>query len=228
MQGALVVLRRHWFAASLSAGALLGAWIAREPLVAFFVWISDRQAVAALLESYGAWGPLVYIALVSIQTIVAVIPGQALAVAGAYVFGLLPSLSFTLPTAVLSSQLAFYLARWYGRPVAYRLASRTTIERWERIASGQGIMFYFLSFLLPVFPSDVMCYVAGLGLISGQRFLVANLLGRSVATVGLTLAGAYVSDVPVVVMVLGVLIWISLYGVWYYIFRKSWLQGRAQ
>ncbi len=228
MQGAWATVRKHWLAASLSAGALAGAWIAREPLVTFFIWISDRQAVAALLQSYGAWAPLVYIALVAIQTIVAVIPGQALAVAGAYVFGLVPSFCFTLPTAVLSSQLAFYLARWYGRPVAYRLASRTAIERWERTAAGQGIRFYFLSFLLPVFPSDVMCYIAGLGVISAQRFLAANFLGRSVATVCLTLAGAYIRELPGVVLTLGVMIWVSLYGVWYYFLRKSWLQGATQ
>ncbi len=195
-------------------------------MVSFFTWISDREAVAALLEGYGAWAPLVYVALVAIQTIIAFIPGQALAVAGAYVFGLSRSLLFTIPTAILSSQLAFYLARWYGRPVAYRLASRRTIDRWDRIAAGQGVMFYFFSLLLPVFPSDAMCYVAGLGTIAPQRFLLANALARTVATIFLTLFGDYVWRIPGPVLLLAVLVWVSLYAVWYYFLRKSLIQGR--
>ena len=60
----------------------------------------------------------------------------------------------------------------------------------------QGILFYFLAFNLPIFPSDAMCYVAGLGTISGSRFLVANFLGRFVSTIFTVALGAYGFNLP--------------------------------
>jgi uncharacterized membrane protein YdjX (TVP38/TMEM64 family) len=78
----------------------------------------------------------------------------------------------------------------------YKLASQQTIERWDGMARNQGIMFYFFAFILPIFPNDLMCYVAGLGKISARRFLVANVLGRSVVAIAITTIGMYGLNPP--------------------------------
>jgi LPXTG-motif cell wall-anchored protein len=57
-------------------------------------------------------------------------------------------------------------------------------------------MFYFFSFVLPIFPNDMMCYVAGLGNISARRFFVANVLGRSVVAIAITTIGMYGLNPP--------------------------------
>ena len=53
------------------------------------------------------------------------------------------------------------------------------------------IIFYFFAFVLPIFPSDLMCYVAGLATISPKHFLIANILGRTCCAVFVTLIGIY-------------------------------------
>jgi len=85
----------------------------------------------------------------------------------------------------------FLLTRKYGRPLVYRFASPAVIERWDRIAGVRGPLFYFFMFVLPLFPSDLMCYVAGLGKISGRQFFAANFTGRLLSTVAMTLIGSY-------------------------------------
>jgi uncharacterized membrane protein YdjX (TVP38/TMEM64 family) len=64
------------------------------------------------------------------------------------------------------------------------------------MARNQGTLFYFFAFVLPIFPSDLMCYVAGLGRISARRFLVANILGRSVVAISITVIGMYGLNPP--------------------------------
>lgn len=189
-------MRRYQRTIWITFCIFLIGWWARVPLMNFLRWIVDREAVADYMISREEWAMVVYLALLILQVIVALIPGQALVLAAGYLFGFLPTLLATVPVAVLSSQFAFYLARRFGKPIAYRLASQKAIDRWEGISHNQGILFYFLAFNLPIFPSDVMCYLAGLGTISGLRFLAANVLGRFVSTTFTVAVGAYGFELP--------------------------------
>jgi uncharacterized membrane protein YdjX (TVP38/TMEM64 family) len=49
---------------------------------------------------------------------------------------------------------------------------------------------------MPLVPNDAMCYVAGLGSISHRRFSIANLLGRGMACVLTSAAGALGGSLP--------------------------------
>lgn len=214
-------IQRNRWAILITLGILLLCWLAREPLEDFFLWIVDREAVAEYFRSYGHWGMAIYLSLLILQVIIALIPGQALVFAAGYVFGFVPTLLITIPVAVLSSQLAFFLARRYGKPIAYRLASQKSIDRWEAMARHQGILFYFLAFNLPIFPSDAMCYVAGLGTISGLRFLAANFLGRLVSTIFTVALGAYGFNLPVWFWVTVVIVVLFFYFGWVWYARTN-------
>lgn len=198
--------------------ALVGWW--RVPLGEFLGWISDREAVASYIGENGNWGIAVYSALLVLQLIVAFVPGQALVFAGGYVFGFWKALGITIPVAVIGSQIAFYLARHYGRPLAYRLATQKSIDRWEAISKNQGVLFYFLAFNLPIFPSDAMCYVAGLATISPRDFFIANVLGRSVSTVFTVMVGAYGVNLPPIFWGVVLIVVVGFYVGWVFYARK--------
>jgi uncharacterized membrane protein YdjX (TVP38/TMEM64 family) len=111
--------------------------------------------------------------------------------------------------------MAFWLARRYGQRFAEKWIANTVLDRWHKSAAGQGVGFFAISLVLPLFPNDAMCYVAGLGRISGQRFLIANLLGRGMASFFTVFIGAYGSQIPVqvwvgagVLIALGLLVWL--------------------
>ena len=167
----------------------------RQPISNLLHIISDQEAVSAYLQSYGVWGPVVLFILMVAQVFVAVIPGHALMVTAGYVYGM-TGLFVIIVSTILGSQIAFFIARQYGRNLIYKLASPQIIERWDSMARNQGIMFYFFAFVLPIFPSDLMCYVAGLGKISARRFLVANALGRTIVAIGITIIGMYGLNPP--------------------------------
>jgi len=126
----------------------------RQPLADLLSIISDQEAVSAYLKNYGALGPIVLFVLMVAQVFIAVIPGHALMVTAGYVYGGL-GLGIVIVSTILGSQIAFMIARWYGRDLINRLASSQIIERWDKAAQGQGIIFYFFAFVLPIFPSDL-------------------------------------------------------------------------
>jgi uncharacterized membrane protein YdjX (TVP38/TMEM64 family) len=177
------------------------AWIFRISLGSTLQWFSDPEAVRGAIQGAGFWGPAILFVLFVLQTFVAFIPGQALMVASGYVYGFTKGFLITWVSLVVGGQMAFWLARRYGRRFAEKWIPLKILGRWDKSTRGQGIGFFAVTLVLPLFPNDAMCYLAGLGRISGRRFLIANLLGRGLASFFTVLIGAYGTNIPVQVWV---------------------------
>jgi len=191
--------------ALLTGSTLTATWIYRQPLTESLQWFADPGAVTESIRGYGLWGPAVLCILFILQTFLAFIPGQALMVASGYIYGFSGGVLITWISLVLGGQMAFWLARRYGRPFAERWISPKILNRWDKSAAGQGIPFYVVTLVMPFFPNDAMCYVAGLGSMTHRRFLVANAFGRGIASVLTVLVGAFADKIPS-------LIWIAVIG----------------
>ncbi len=199
-------------------GAGLLFWF-RQPVSDVLTIISDRQAVAAYLDQFGILAPLLLSIILVLQVIVAAIPGHALMVGSGYVFGFVPAFCLCLAMTVLGSQIAFLLARWAGRPLVEKLAPVELLDKWYSVSAKKGLLFFMVAFMLPIFPADVMNYIAGLSSLSARRFFVANLIGRFPGVVLMTAIGAYgfklSPSVWVGIVVAGVLMfagWRVLFG----------------
>ena len=188
--------RLFWSITTLILFALLtvAVWYWWDEVKQLMTFISDQEAFGEYLRSFGIWGPLVLWGAQLLQVFFAFIPGHVVLIAAGYVYGFPLGLFFNITFTVAASQLAYLFARWAGRPLVYRLVNRKTVDYWERIANQRGVLFFTIAFLLPIFPSDAMNFVAGLSGIDSRRFLVANFLGRFPSAVLLTLIGAYGLD----------------------------------
>ena len=191
-------------------------WIYRQPLIESLQWFSDLNAVIESIKGYGLWGPFVLFILFILQTFLALIPGQALMVASGYIYGFGGGILITWISLVVGGQMAFWLARRYGRPFAEKWVSAKILDRWDKSAAGQGIGFYVITLVMPFFPNDAMCYVAGLGKMSGRRFLIANIMGRGIASFLTVIVGAFADEIPsliwiaiVAFIVLGIIGWVA-------------------
>jgi len=210
----------------LSLGAL-GVWEVRMPLWNAIIMIGDPQAIIVYLRGFENYGLAVLSALMVGQVFFALIPGQALIIAAGYLYGASTTFIVVAITTILGSQLAFLLARRYGRPLIYRLASPKAVDYWDRKAGHLGPAFYFLTFLLPVFPSDMMCYVAGMGKVSPRGFFAANCAGRTIAALVYTLLGSYHFQPPAwfwIAVVVGLVVILSAWA----IYKRKHLQDGLQ
>ncbi|MCP4422547.1 MAG: TVP38/TMEM64 family protein [Chloroflexi bacterium] len=185
-----IVSKRWLLLGGLIALAVL-TWLLRQSMAEWITILSDQAVVSNYVQSFGVLAPLVLAFLQVLQVIVAFIPGHVFVIAGGYIYGLPWGLLFNIVCVVSASQLGFLLARWAGRPIVHKLASQKTVQKWETIAEKQGFMFFTIAFVLPVFPTDVMNFVAGLTGISPRKFLAANFLGRLPSVTILTLIGSH-------------------------------------
>ena len=163
----------------------------REGLLDVLFWFGSLEAITTSMEHAGILGPIVLFILFVLQVFLAFIPGQALMIASGYLYGFWGGFLISWLSLVVGGEIAYLLARNYGRPFAEKWVAPSVLERWNKAAAGQGIAFFALSLVMPLVPNDAMCYVAGLGTIRRSHFSIANVLGRGMACVITSAAGAF-------------------------------------
>ncbi len=182
--------------AALALAAPLAVWLARQPLAEVLALIKDREALTLAVQGLGVWGPLALGLTIALQVTFAVLPGHVLMLAGGYLYGFVPGVLITWVSTVAASQLNFWLARRYGWPLVYRMAPRQLVDRWQGPVQNKGFFFYLMTLVLPIFPSDLMCYLAGFSRLTPRRYALANMLGHLPCALGMSLVGSGVLVLP--------------------------------
>ena len=165
-------------------------WQYRTPVLELLSLVKDREAVVVYLGSFGELGAALLFIILFTQVIIAAIPGHLFMVAGGYLYGFLPGFLLIHTATIVASQFAYWLARKFGRPVIEKLAPAQILETWTQRAERQGTIFFIFSFILPIFPSDVMNFVAGLSGLSSRKFWTANFIGRLPSSILFAFIGA--------------------------------------
>ena len=175
-----------------------------QPLVSFF---GDQEKIKAAVSRAGAWGPLAFTAIQFLQIVIAPIPGQATGVIAGALFGPWLGALYSLTGAVLGCFVVFVLSRRLGRPFVERFVSTQHLKKFDRLTTNAGPMVFFLIFLLPGFPDDIICYLAGLSAIPLRTLVIISLLGRAPGYVlsGFLGAGIGGSNVPLISIVVGLI-----------------------
>ncbi len=185
------ITRKHILIIAVLLLLGIAGWMLQSQIMATFSILSDQDAVSAYIQSFGVLGPLVLFFFHLLQVIIAFIPGHVFVVAGGYVYGLFWGIVLNITFVVIASQIAFIIAQKMGRPIVNRFVDKETVDKWSAIAEKKGFIFFTIAFVLPVFPTDAMNFVAGLSGMSGYKFLAASFLGRLPSIILLTLVGSH-------------------------------------
>jgi len=188
--------KKRFSIALLSIFSIIILWVFREQLQSIIIMIGDREILADYLQSYGTLGIYLIYVFLFLQVFLATIPGQAVMITGGYLYGFWTGLVVSYTSTVIASQLCYELARRCGRPIVLKLAPANIVDKWTVRAERQGIPFFIFAFTTPIFPADVMNFVAGLSGLSARKFMTANVIGRLPSAVVFTLIGSHGLGLP--------------------------------
>ncbi len=145
------------------------------------IWqiFSSSENVRNAVEGWGIAAPLAFIGLQFIQVVVFVIPGEVPQIAGGYLFGMWRGALYSVIGILLGSSFNFLLARIFGVPFVRTLFKEQRLKRFDAISkSPRAQIAFFLLFVIPGIPKDVLCYVAGLSTMRYAAFAVVSMVGR--------------------------------------------------
>jgi uncharacterized membrane protein YdjX (TVP38/TMEM64 family) len=145
----------------------------------FAPFLADPAWVRETVASFGTLAPLAFVCLQAVQVVVAPIPGQVLGGVGGYLFGTWAGFCYSMVGVVVGSAVAFLLAKRYGRPFVERTFDAGAVGRFDALADDAAPLALFALFLLPTFPDDLLCALAGVSPMRLRTFLVLLVVGRA-------------------------------------------------
>ena len=159
------------------------------------IWriVASGQRFREWIAGWGPWAPFVFIGVQVVQVIIFAIPGEVTQVAGGFVFGGWLGLILSVVGIAIGSTIAFFLARLLGTPFVQAVIPARQLERVNAILGSRSTkVVFFLLFLIPGIPKDILCYVAGVSPLRFPFFILASTLGRLPGIVGSVLIGGAV------------------------------------
>lgn len=139
--------------------------------------INSVDKIRELILSMGFWGRFTFVLLQFLQVTFLPIPSTISTLAGVLIYGPLQTALLSLSGIILGSLFAFFLGRQFGRKLVSFMVGEQTCEKWVKFLTNAKYSF-FIMMILPIFPDDVLCLVAGLTKMSWTFFTVTNLIAR--------------------------------------------------
>ncbi len=155
--------------------------------IAFFGKI-DPNEIQSWLDALGIWGPVIYILLYTISTLL-VLPSTTLNLMGGALFGLWMGTLWTTLAALAAAVVAFGFTRTLGqRQVRDRFSGS-----WQTLDTElrKGGLFYMAAIrLLPIIPYGLVNYAAGLTSITFRDYIVGTSIGTLPGIIPFVLLGS--------------------------------------
>lgn len=144
----------------------------------FFEIIRDADSLQTYLENAGVWMPILYIVLQYFQVILLPIPSVVSTLAGVALFGPFWAAVYSMIGILLGSLTAFFIGRKLGNKAVSWIIGEDTLDKWQQKIKGKDNLFLTVMFILPMFPDDVLCFVAGLSSMSWRYFGIMVSISR--------------------------------------------------
>ncbi|MEX1377062.1 MAG: VTT domain-containing protein [Eubacteriales bacterium] len=157
----------------------------------------DAAKLKSYILSFGSLAPIVFGVIQFLQVIISPIPGNLTTVVGGALFGFWKSLIISSIGIILGSAAAFGIARAFGRPFVEWLIGKEKVSQYLDTVSKNEKIIFVLIILLPFFPDDILCLVAGISGMSWGFFMLTMLVARPPGLVVSALVGTLGLEMPV-------------------------------
>ena len=147
----------------------------------FITVLQSQELYRDFLMKTGAYMPYIFIALQVVQVLFLPIPGVLSILAGIQLFGAFLAAIYSFIGVVLGSLIAFLVGRKWGNKAVSWIVGEEALTAWQSRVKGKDNLLLTAMFVLPFFPDDILCFVAGLSTMSASYFVVMILCARAVA-----------------------------------------------
>lgn len=136
-----------------------------------------------LLINLGIFGPFIFILVQISQIIYPIIPLGLTNVIGDLIFGHAWGFVFNCIGMLIGSSINFFLGRRFGEGFLLAFINDETYQKYkERINRGNGLKkLLIIGFILPLFPDDIFCIIAGMSKITYKEFFKLILFYRPIS-----------------------------------------------
>ncbi|MBQ8886031.1 MAG: TVP38/TMEM64 family protein [Clostridia bacterium] len=196
------------------------------------LFVKDPEGFKSWLDSFGAGSVTVFVVLRVLQTVLRIVPGGALQLAGGCVFGTWGGLLWCLVGSLIGTLIILILSRCFGTRLVGLFVSPERVKSFSLLKDKKKRNFvFFLLYLVPGVPKDVFAWVAGVTDENIFEFLLISTIGRLPSVLVSTWCGAELVSrnyMRAVIIFAAVIVAGVVFGFGYRYFAKKHRQAIAE
>src|SRR5437667_593044 len=151
------------------------------------------KAALDWIGKLGPWGPVIFVGLYVVATVLFV-PGSVLTLGAGAVFGVALGSVCVSISATLGATAAFLVGRYLARDgIARKIEKNEKFATIDRAVAEEGWKIVLLTRLSPVFPFTLLNYAFGLTRVKLSHYVLASWLGMIPGTVMYVYLGSLVN-----------------------------------
>ena len=126
------------------------------------------NALKSLIDGAGAWSMLVYVLVQILQVVILPLPAFVCYFPGTLIWG--PGIATLLASAgvLIGSLICYFLGKLFGRRAVEWIAGKEATDKYANYLGKRGKGLFVIMQILPFFPDDILCLIAGL---TGMNFI---------------------------------------------------------
>lgn len=145
----------------------------------------NQEQIQDIVKKAGIYGIIVFVAITFLQVTFIPIPSAVTILAGSYLYGFWSSFFLSFIGLLIGSMFAFFLGRVIGRRfVDWVTGSKEETDYYLSKLKGKETILLFFMFLLPAFPDDALCAIAGITNIKKEVFTAMQIITRPISILG--------------------------------------------
>ena len=169
-------------------------------LIIYFVWhmfnkynmlhiFSSISSFKEFILSTKEKGMMVYIFIQFIQVLSVPIPSMIITLTGVAIYGPLLGSLLCTTGVLLGSYCSFFIGKIFGFKIVSWVAGYDKAVKYANIINDRGKFFLIIAFLLPLFPDDILCLIAGITTMKFKHFFWIALITRPIGVVCMSFFG---------------------------------------
>ena len=142
---------------------------------------TDSQKIERLTEiirNTGKWGMIVFVLIQILQVVILPLPAVVCYVPGSRIWGAGIATLLASAGVLIGSLTAYFIGRFFGKRAVEWIAGKETTEKYINYIGNKGKIIFVLMQILPFFPDDILCMIAGLAAMNFPFFLAVMVIIR--------------------------------------------------
>lgn len=171
----------------LSIGFLIYFILLKLNILSIF---SSASGLRDYILSTKGMGVFVYILIQALQVVFLPVPAAVICVAGSLIYGPFVGGIYCSIGVLIGSFLSFFVGKTCGYRVVAWVVGKDNCDKYSKIIRNRGSFFLGIAFLLPMFPDDILCLIAGITDMSWMSFSWVTILTRPIGVICMSYFGS--------------------------------------
>ncbi|MGN1227029.1 MAG: TVP38/TMEM64 family protein [Christensenellales bacterium] len=142
-----------------------------------YVGLDDLNTIKKLLND-NIYGAVIYVVLLAFQVVFVPINSLILIVPAIMAFGALKAFLLSVLALLIGSCIAYYIGKVFGTSVIKFFAGKNNADKLQNLLSKNGKFVLPLMLLIPIFPDELICMLAGIAKLNFWFFLLVSIITR--------------------------------------------------